>query len=283
MIIDTFLVADEWKLAELRCRTLAPVVDQFVAVRCTKTHQGQPADLTRIPLDLLVEFPLCGYVFEPDMTGWPEGERGGVGSRFYQKIEAQHRDSCRDAALTVTDDPDTIVMVSDVDELPHPDQVQGFAELSAGFARIGMRRGWFTFAQRMHSTALDYLHPVQPWYGTCATTLGELQPQAMRDARTTVDLADTDMGIVGLGGWHISWCGTDEERQRKLETFSHAEIAARGEDPADWRARGVHANGEQLVRCDFPGLLDWPAPLVDPSLGFTIPESWRSGTDGDVT
>jgi hypothetical protein len=268
VILDVFLWAGERDMLELRLRTLNDEVDAFVAVTCTRTHQGQLVhDLPPLPAG----WNLTRYVCEPDMSGWPEGERGGVGTRQYQKIERQHRDSMRQAAESVDHDHDynVVVMCSDVDEIPTPEAVRALDELLPR-AGVGPLPG-LVMEQRFHSTALDYLHPVQPWLGTCVQRMGDLEPQAMRDSRGM--LADKG-ATIPHAGFHFSWLGTDEDRARKLDTFSHAEIAARGEDPAEWRRRSVHANGEQLMRCDFPGDFDWPAPLVDGS--FTIPESWRA-------
>lgn len=285
MIIDSFLYAGERDMLELRLRTLAPVVDQFIAVVCTHSHQGQQADSEQITTSFYRAretyydaspgtASVALHIFRPDMSGWPKGARGGAGTPEYQKIERQHRDSCLDAVRTVTDDPDTVVLVSDVDEIPMPEYV---ALIAKGWLQDGCP--WWTFGLRNHSTALDLLHPLQPWWGTTISRLSDCRPQEMRDARTTLNDPPTAT-ILGVGGSldrpvgiHCSWFGTDEERQRKLETFSHAELAH--VDLAQQRRDGLHVNGEQLVRCEFPDPSLWyPKPLLDGT--FTIPESWRA-------
>lgn len=270
-------------MLELRLRTLAPVADHFCVVACRRTHQGEMADRDQIVDAFSRAFLAAGsaqrgaaslHWVEPNMVGRPEGERGGVGSGWYNKIEADHRNGITNAVRECTQDPQAIVLMSDVDEIPRPAVVEALPLI--------MPSEWnavlpiYVFEQRFHSTALELLHPQQPWLGTCAARLAALDtctPQAIRDARGT--LFEQERSLPD-GGIHLSWCGTDEERERKLRTFSHAEIAVSGGDPADWRARGVHANGEPLRRLSAEEMLalDWPAPISDGS--FVPPTSWHA-------
>lgn len=275
MIVDAFLYAGERDMLELRMRTLRDVVDAFVIVQCNRTHQGD-----RIGSwgdywaegDLSADWPwlqrpwLSHLVEVPPL---PAGERGGAGSAHYQVIERQHRDGISAALERVIGSPcltpDTVVMVSDVDEIPDPTIVEHLAAFCDG----NTATGWVVLQQRFHSTAIDLLHPHQPWLGTCAARMKDLAPQAMRDARGDY----TKMAHCAPGGWHLSWFGTDEERQRKLDTFSHAELRDTF-DPTAARAHRRHSNGERLTELtpDEIRKLDWPAPIVDES--FRVPAHW---------
>lgn len=283
-VLDACLFAGEQKMLELRMRTLAETVDAFLVVACTLTHQGEPARCDEIADAYTAARDATGVASDRARLWWvapdtsiqrgyrthlrPAGERGPVLSPWFQDIEHKHRDACRDAALSWTTDRDAIVMVSDVDEIPDVETVRTLPEL------MRMKDGWVTCEMRMHSTSLGLLHPVQPWFGTCVSRLRDLEPQNMRDARTTVGTEQQSIDVVGppSRSVHLSWFGTDSERARKLETFSHAEIYLRGDDPADWRAAGTHANGEVLQPVEFD-TLPWPAPLVDGT--FEIPEEWK--------
>jgi hypothetical protein len=153
-------------------------------------------------------------------------------------------------------------MLSDVDEIPAPSAVDAI--------RATRRAGPFVFEQRFHSTALEWLHPIQPWLGTVAGRLGDLDPTGWRNGRGDFHSAGQ---IVRMGGWHFSWLGTDDERARKLDTFSHAEL--RGQfDPADGRRGGYHANGERLVEIADVDMdrIDWPVPIIDGT--FEVPADW---------
>lgn len=278
MLVDTFLVADEWPMMELRLRTLADVVDAQIAVRCRTTHQGQPANLEPVPHWFYNAFPkLSLYTMTPNLARESKGrvyerpinERGGAGSPFFQHIEAQHRNACLTAARTITDDPDAVILVSDVDEIPRPEII---AELGSDLgAAMFSACKWWTLEMAFFSGSIDYRVP-QAWFGTCASRLADCEPQAQRDARGTVDLPDAECGVITDAGWHISWTGTDDERARKRDTFSHAELAHL--DLPALRAAHRHVDGLALVHCPFPRDGDLPLPLLDGS--FAIPESWRS-------
>jgi hypothetical protein len=266
-VVDAFLYAGERDMCELRLRTLAEAVDMFVPVICARTHQGEPVDLAGL-LDLpdvARTVDVRPYVTNPEPI--PDGTRGGVGSRWYQFIERQHRDAIVRGCDAAGVPGDAVVMVSDVDEIPSPDTVVEFAR------RIGAsdRVAWYVAAQRFHSTALDLLHPQQPWLGTTASRATDLAPQQMRDCRG--QLYDTDGATVRDGGWHFSWFGTDDERARKLDTFSHAELRDVF-DPAVARTHFVHANGEKLTHLTVAQVaaLGWPAPIVDGT--FAVPDHW---------
>lgn len=275
-------------MLELRFRTLMPVVEKpFIVVACTRTHQGQPVDRAPVEEAFLAAGEASGA---PAILRWVEpsmnlerggrvherspDERGPAGTPWFQHMEKQHRDGVAPIVREYAD-VDDVIMVSDVDEIPDPVLVRDLLT-------VPWRHKWLTVAMRFHSTALDLLHPQQPWWGTCVALCRDLAPQAQRDARTTVwldkptcaALPDTPVGVPGEGGVHLSWFGTDLERQRKLETFSHAELA--GWDPMAARLRNEHANGEklhQLTLAESYGLW-YPKPLLDGT--FHIPEGWFS-------
>lgn len=275
MIVDAVLYSGETEMLELRARTLATVVDLFVVVMCTRTHQGELArvDYETDRLVMSWAYP-NGWLGRPFSTHYvevgplPQGERGGVGSSHYQRIERAHRDGVRDACVAAGVPGDAIVMVSDVDEIPAAYCVD---ELDAMIDLMERHDGrhWLVLEQRFHSTALDLLHPQQPWLGTCVSRLTHCRPQEQRDARGDLERCES----ISEGGWHLSWFGTDMERQRKLDTFSHAELRGRF-DPAEARIARTHANGEPLRQLSLAELqsLDWPAPLLDGT--FVAPAHW---------
>lgn len=283
MIVDACLFAAERDMLELRLRTVGPYVDHVVVVGCERTHQGERADVRQIMDSYAHAYRAYGRP-TPISFHWvaPQNvldrggrllerspdERGPAGSPWFQHIERQHRDGMLTAVRDVTCDPDTVVLMSDVDEIPAP------AAIAAARSILAERAAWLVFGQRFHSTALDLLHPQQPWWGTCATRLADMRPQEHRDARTTIGTRDQSVQTIRDAGVHLSWFGSDEERRRKLETFSHAEL--RDGDPAEWRRSRVHANREPLRRLSVEESwpLWYPRPLLDGS--FKIPDGWLS-------
>lgn len=291
-VIDACLFAGECEMLELRLRTLAPVVDRFVVVACTVTHQGQPANIDEIESAVsnasvavhswfatrdVIAPPISFHWIEPSRILERGGrlherardDRGPAGTLFFQHIEKQHRDGILTAVKEVTTDPNAMVLCSDVDEIPTPDSIRRADKA------LRLNKGlWLVFEQRFHSGALDLLHPHQPWSGTCASRLEDCRPQAQRDDRATIGTPNQYRSVPWPdGGVHFSWFGTDAERARKLETFSHAELRGRY-DPAEGRRTRTHANGEELrvLTLEDTYGLDWPLPLLDGS--FEPPAWW---------
>lgn len=248
MLLDVFLWNGETDMADLRVRTLRDHVDRMVAVSCNLTHQSDPAPQVAPPEG-------CEWLVV-DAQPIPEG-RGGNGTPYYQWIERQHRDGCIEAAAEY--DAATIVMVSDVDEIPDPSTLDEI--------RTAAEREPVAVPMRMHGFALNYLYPLS-WTGTTASRVDALAPQAHRSWRHRCPR-------VG-DGWHLSWFGDLDEKRRKLRSFSHAELADL--DVKDCFERGIHANGERMTRlsADVVRGLTWPAPLFD---GFDIPASWWAPED----
>lgn len=242
-MLDVFLWNGEEDMGRLRVETLKGHVDAMVAVSCDLTHQSERAEPTPPPDG-------CEWV-TVEAVAIPEG-RGGHGTPYYQWIERQHRDGAILAAAEYG--ASTIVMISDVDEIPDP---RTFADIEAT-----AERGPCAVPMRMHGFALDYLYPLD-WVGTTASRVDSLAPQAHRSWRHNAPRAGH--------GWHLSWFGDLEEKRRKLRSFSHAELHAL--DVEDCYQTGTHANGERMTHLSREVIdrMDWPAPLFD---GFDIPPSW---------
>lgn len=269
-------------MLELRWRTLADVCDRFIACACARSHQGQPVNRGDVE-DAFVEageasgVPARLFWFEPSMILERNGrtyerapdERGGVGTRWYGHIESQHRNGMKDAVAIITNDPMTVCLQSDVDEIPTPEAVEECAKI------LRDRSAWLVCAQRFQSTYLDVLHPQQPWFGTCASRFEDMQPQAHRDARGTIGTDRQSVEVIANAGIHASWMGTDAERHQKLETFSHAEL--RGVfDPAEGRRTLRHANAEPLTKMTLAESYSvwWPKPILTGE--WKIPAGWLS-------
>lgn len=257
MIIDAYLYNGETEMESLRSHTLAGTVDAYVAVVCSLTHQGEP---NPIAYDF---YPPATQVVTPART-FPPGCRGSVaGHPFFQLIERQHRALVRHAVSRAFPhlQPDDVVCVSDVDEIPDPQAVTDTAR------DIAQHGGVKVLEQRWYSDNLRHLHPHQPWLGTTVSRFEECAPQRHRDLRGPLHEQGRS---VREGGWHLSWFGTDEARDRKLRTFSHGELLGRY-DPAEGRAAGKHSDGQPLQ--DAPPATDLPRPLLDGT--FPIPEAWK--------
>jgi hypothetical protein len=180
---------------------------------------------------------------------------------YFQKRERHQRDAIARLRQDPRFAPDTLVFISDVDEIWDPDALGRIEEALD-------ESPWVGCEQRMYGFAIDYQHPEGQWVGTTVSRLSDLAPQTMRDSRNTPSMLN-----VKECGVHLSWMGSAEERARKLRTFSHAELVGKI-DPQHLYENAKHSNGEQLQRVPFPGDEWWPAPML--SGEFVIPPSWRA-------
>jgi hypothetical protein len=287
MLVDVFLYAAEDRMLDLRVKTLEHVVDRFIGIVCERTHQNQEWDFG-VAVEQLREQGADVFVFEPSQKlergpGGAKGpivwtrepsQRGPAGSPWFQHVERQHRNAARTAleSRNITSSHH-LVMVSDVDEIPDPhvvgDVLSILDVLPPGRAA--------TCEQRFHSGALDVLHPQQPWYGTVICRASDVMPQLQRNARTTIGERHQEITPIPKAGVHLSWFGTDAERQWKLDSFSHAELRGKF-DPAAARRTLTHSNGEELRRLSLAEMqrLWWPRPLLDGS--FDPPRHWWADT-----
>lgn len=245
MIIDAFLWNGETEMGTLRVAALGGHVDRMVAVSCTLTHQGDPAPKVAPPAG--VDWVTV------DAAPIPDGSRGGNGTPYYQWIERQHRNGI--AQLIHQCAATDVVLVSDVDEIPMPDTLPDIAAAAA--------HGPCAVPMRMHGFAVDYLYPA-PWVGTTASNAAALAPQAHRHWRHQLPKAGH--------GIHLSWMGSIDEKERKLRSFSHAELHAL--DVEDCWKSGTHANGETLRRLTRAETLalEWPVADFDPPPSWWAPQ-----------
>lgn len=212
---DCFLYNGEADLAALRVEHLPGL--EHVAVQSPETFQGTPQPVA----DTLAGVHLHTTDLPPGTT-W---ER-----------EAAQREAFRVALLDLGAGPDDIVLLSDVDEFPHPD-----------VARHAQRFGVCEMLMLCYSPAMK--HPA-PWRGTVICRFGDIPSfQSMRDARWTAP-------VIPNAGWHLSWFGSAEDRDRKLRSFSHTELA--GLDVESCAADGLHVDQVRLMPTspdDLPGWL----------------------------
>lgn len=266
MIVDAFLYDGENRLAKARVEQLDGVVDAHIAVSANRTHQGvERTDYGELG-PFLDPHPPPVFAEIVDLSSFDGTGRGGVGTEHYQERERAHRDAI---PALLSDYPDeTVLLLSDVDEIPHPHAVQRAAVFVGALATrddrtFDVSRNVAALEQRMHAFALDWLHP-QNWLGTTAARLGWARQhgcQAMRNARGNCpQLVD--------GGWHLTWLGGPAAWRRKIDSFSHAEISkSDAELLACWR-NGVDVNGMEMRGVDLDGT--YPAAFRND----TLPEWW---------
>lgn len=211
MIYDCFLYNGEADILELRLHELADVVDRFIIVESCETFTGleQPLD-TSVAMagPWLDDFPRYVQV-------------AGRCPRHFNawQREAHQRNAIGDALRALNAQPDDLILVSDVDEIPRAECV---AATPQNLELLIANGGGPTFAFRQETY---FYHPqclnLITWYGTRAVFYRDLTtPQALR----ATEYLRPREASYDRGGWHFSYFMDTAAIQRKLAAYSHTEV-----------------------------------------------------------
>lgn len=207
---------NELDIVESRLEYLYNRVDKFVIVEANITHSGKDKP----------------YYFEENLSRY---------SKYLDKIvyhKAILNPSDYDFTRVVTkDDPsnpswqvenaqrnkilevlnqfpnDAFVMISDADEIPNKNSIDS-AVKSISFSQPAVAFAQDFFIYNLNQKLAD------PWAGTVLTTnsfVKKQTPQWFRSNRSS-------FARVKNGGWHISYTGSAESIQHKIDSFAHQEL-----------------------------------------------------------
>lgn len=201
-VFDAFTFNNELDLLELRLTELDPVVDVFVLCELPLTFTRQPKAMHFYEhADRFGKWLHKIRLLHP--IDYPSGRHPEI--EFYQR---------RYLVLGMRDaQPEDVVMMGDVDEIPSRETVRGLREGLERSCAIGMRL--YYYKVNLRSAA--------PWIGTVAVrrssvTTWPIDWQAVR----------TDRGKLPLiqdGGWHFSWMGSPDQVREKLACIDVARDA----------------------------------------------------------
>ena len=220
-IYDCFTFFNELEILELRLASLYDIVDYFVIVEADKTHANKPKPFNFYNHlnDFKKYLPKIHYIMDQTIVPYK-----GVGD---WSIENHQRNSIMkglDAA-----EPDDLIMVSDVDEIPNPASIKTIRESFTDTTKhvdllafydttpythckliefhSGMRVSAFlnyspiACQQKFHCYYFDWVCRTIPWAGTVIGKFKHMKsPQAFRYAREILPR-------VAEGGWHFSNMG----------------------------------------------------------------------------
>jgi beta-1,4-mannosyl-glycoprotein beta-1,4-N-acetylglucosaminyltransferase len=247
-IYDGFIFFNELDLLEIRLNVLNDVVDYFILVEASVTHQGTPKPfifeenkdrfskfldkiihikLTNIP-DSFVTLPqitptnfkeqcfatIFNDISKTSLFNRLDPNHMGFGRDFFQK-------ECIKLGMENAQDGD-ILIASDVDEIPNPEIIFRLNE----FFEEGE---FYTFNQTHYCYYLNMLHyshidntptntevntnwkgpRIGIWKHVKSYSLNQLRAQANND--------------IMDGGWHFSWMGGIDRVKNKLKAYSHQE------------------------------------------------------------
>lgn len=262
MIHDCFTFFNELDLLELRLNTLDAVVDRFVLVEATLTHQGKPKPLHYA--ENRNRFAAFHHKIEHVVVDqYPQD--AGADAWVYEK----HQRNCIALGLKNMA-PEDQVMISDVDEIPRPEKVRQAAAMKG--VRIFRQRMFYYYLNCLNATGAG--GRAYAWNGTVMVEAGHIRGpiQRYRDfsmlmagyfhpklpnriywklrlARERMQYGWTP-GFILDGGWHFSYLGGVDRIIEKLEAFAHTEYNSEQYKSRDRIERAI-ANGEDIFGRGF--------------------------------
>ena len=215
MIYDTFLFYNELDLLEVRINTLWDVVDYFVIVEATLTHQKEKKPLffeENKERFKKYKQKIIHVIIDDEI-----GCYGDIPPWRYQR-------DCIGRGLKQCNAEDKIIL-SDVDEIPSPDQVLIAEKLPQTTL---FRQQLYYYFVDCRSIELNAL----PW--SVMFRYGDMNsPQGMRDIVTDVQAkilggapegGRNDIALLDNAGWHFSYLGGVDAIIQKIEAFADAEF-----------------------------------------------------------
>jgi len=255
MLVDTFMFYNEFDVLELRFECLDRYVDRFVLVEAEVNHVGGPKELyfqnnkERYSKWL---HKIQHIIVKADEA--PKDENPWAREKYQRECvlrgltDGAHADGSVHGPVP----NESIVMVSDVDEIPDMTKVP-FEKLPHLICSVHM---W------MFEYSLEYMFTGEPWFGTVITTcetFKRMGPNQLRDARWKFP-------VFQYAGWHLSSFGDEKVVLNKLRTFAHAldnnnhKHLQTEENIRQWISEGKFVDGKtELVR--RPPEVPLPAPV----------------------
>ena len=199
MIYDCFMFFNELEVLEIRLNELNDIVDQFVIVEATKTHsnknkplyfdenKGAFKDFSEKIVHIIVD-------------DYPEFEDAWTYEKFQRNQIAQALQTC---------EPEDIIIISDVDEIPRHQAILEAAQTP----------GIKILEQKMYYYYLNMINYKQPIW-----LLGSRVLRKKEFLKPASEIRRTKGPIIKNGGWHFSYLGGVDRIITKIESFAHQEF-----------------------------------------------------------
>jgi len=239
LIYDCFLYYDEDMLLEIRLNTLHKYVDKFVIIESLYTFTGKKRERLHFDIEKFSRFKeQIIYVVndrKPEIhqqAFLSNGSTVNAGETDPWFNEAYARNFIMQGLADAKDDD--IIIVSDVDEIPHPDAIKQF---SRWHLCTTIYQNFYNFKfnlQVMNDNGTPRLCKL-PKMVTYRNLKGFFlaQPELLRNVkRKGTPIRDSWLRwtllkyctkVVKNGGWHFSWVMTDARISEKMSTISHTE------------------------------------------------------------
>ncbi|MER3417492.1 MAG: hypothetical protein C4312_08255 [Thermoflexus sp.] len=243
-VYDCFPFFNELELLEIRLHELADVVDKFVLVEATTTHQGEKKPLYY--KENSDKFARFRHKITHIVVDFPPR---AVLSRLFRDVDVtwarEHYQ--REMILAGLQDcsPDDIIIISDADEIPCAETVAACLQIDG--IKIFKQRLFYYWLNCENVTPVNGARYV--WLGPVMANFSFVRsPQRLRDLvirlsgefhahskakrliyklyRHTLSFLGPKVRIIDNGGWHFSYLGGVDRVREKLKAFAHTEYSS---------------------------------------------------------
>ena len=208
-LIDGFTFYNELDMLEFRLKELDSIVDKFIIVEATKTHQGndKPLFFDDNKNKFSKYKDKIVHIVVDDM---PEGDDNWKRENHQRNAISNGLDKLNDTDL---------VIIGDVDEIPDTNTLKHLKENGLD-SSVALEMDFYYYN-------LENKHN-QKWYLAKVLPYGELRksnPQDIRFSKSgTKDTLDKiEHKIQSNGGWHFSYFGDENMIINKIKNFAHSE------------------------------------------------------------
>lgn len=243
-IFDCFLFFDELDLLELRLNVLNDIVDYFVIVESAITFQGDDKDFNfeknkhrfRKFENKIIYFKVDKYGFKfnelPYIQNIKSADDKVLNEIFNHIDECPHfdkttefwwgndffqRECIRRALVVANPNPEDLIVISDVDEIPKPDTLLKVRDDMPDDTLV-------CFQQHEFCYYLNYYHNSN-WVGTCCFIYSEFKDVSLNTIRFSPKRNEgLPFIIISNGGWHFTSMGGVESIRKKIQSWGHREL-----------------------------------------------------------
>ena len=196
-IVDCFIFYNEIEMLNYRLELLKDVVDYFVIVESTRTFIGKPKDLyLNVKNDKIIHIVVDDLPFlNPSKSEiW--------------KNEKFQRNCIARGLEQITLNPDDIIIISDVDEIPDPETLKC---LNFPFDCYALEQDFYYYNLETKMNHNWYYSKIMKysWYISSCLSLDQIRWG--------------NYNFIKRGGWHLSYFGDTEFISNKIQNFSHQE------------------------------------------------------------
>ncbi|MFM9836903.1 MAG: hypothetical protein ACKVOQ_01495 [Cyclobacteriaceae bacterium] len=265
MTYDCFIFFNELDLLEIRLNTLNDVVDRFVIVEATRTFQGNAKPLH------YQENKERYRAFESKIIHVIVDNYSSFFSRWRKPTAWDIEDHQRNQVMQgiINCKADDVIILSDLDEIPKPEQVQQHKS-SVGIGVFKQMNFYYFLNCRSMVGSEEW------WYGPVMARFKDFRkPQDLRavSKRMNADnmrilkdkyhrfwrsiinpIYKKEIIIVEDGGWHFGFLGGAKKIIEKLEAFSHDEFNKPEFKKEESIMEAIHSGKDILGRgqdCEF--------------------------------